>query len=196
MFKSSYALLIAATLIVVASQARSQRLIQNGNFATGDFTGWSASGIAFSVLSSSDGLNPPNLGDYIAQADGNDTLSQTLTTTPGTTYVLSFATANTAGPNTQANVNIQGLINGVTLFTDTSHLANTDWETSTYDFTATSASTTLQLDMNFYWANGNGLITDISTVPQAVPEPASLALGAMGIGAAWIVRRRTVGRTQ
>ena len=186
--KASAALFLTAGLVGFTSLATAQNLIQNGNFATGDFSLWSTSGGSFSVVSSSFGINPPNVGDKIAQADGDDTLSQTFGTTMGESYELSFKSANSRGPNTQGGVYIQGLINGATLFTDTADLSNTSWLTSSYEFTADSASTTLQLNMHFFNANGDGLITDVSVTQT--PEPSTLALIALGLGAVVAIRRR------
>jgi hypothetical protein len=186
--KTSAALVLTAGLIGSGSQAMAQNLIQNGNFATGNFLDWSTSGTAFSVVATSFGINPPHIGDQIAQADGNDSLSQTFATTIGVTYELTFESANSRGPNNQGGVYIQGLINGATLFTDTTDLSNTSWLTSTYDFTATSTSTALQLNLHFFNANGDGLLTDVSVVPT--PEPSTLALAALGIGSLFSVRRR------
>jgi MYXO-CTERM domain-containing protein len=188
--KSSAALLVTLGLVGAARPALAQNLIQNGNFATGDFTDWTTTGSFFAVTSASFGINPPQAGDQIAQADGNDSLSQTFATTIGVTYELAFASANSRGPNTQGNVYIQGLVNGTTLFTDTTDLANTSWVNSTYDFTADATSTTVQLAMNFFNANGDGLITEISVTPVATPEPSTLAFGALGLFGLIAARRR------
>lgn len=188
--KPPAALVLTACLAGSVSQAKAQNLIQNGNFATGNFTGWSTSGIAFAVTASSYGVNPPNVGDQIAQADGNDTLSQTFATTIGVSYELAFESANSRGPNNQGGVYIQGLINGSTIFTDSTDLSNTSWLTSSYNFTATTTSTTLQLNLHFFNANGDGLVTDISVTPVATPEPSPLALGALGLGSLMAVRRQ------
>jgi hypothetical protein len=188
LIKASAALVLTAGLAGSASQAVAQNLIQNGNFATGDFTGWSPAGSYFAVVPSSYGINPPTAGDQIVQADGNDALSQTFATTIGVSYELAFQSANSRGPNTQGGVYIQGLINGTTLFTDSTDLANTSWLTSTFDFTATAASTTLQLNLHFFNANGDGLLTEVSVTP--VPEPTVLALSALGLGSLLAVHRQ------
>jgi hypothetical protein len=188
--KISAALFLTAILAGSASQVVAQNLIQNGNFATGNFTDWSPSGSFFAVVASSYGINPPNEGDQIAQADGNESLSQTFATTIGVSYELAFQSANSRGPNTQRGVYLQGLINGTTLFTDSADLSNTSWLPSTFDFTATSASTTLQFNLQFFNANGDGLLTDVSVAPMAIPEPSTLALVGLGLGSLIAVRRQ------
>ena len=172
-----------------ALEVSAQNLVLNGSFVTGDFTDWTTSGVAFSVVDTSGGVNPPIGDSYMAQASGNDTLSQTFETTVGQTYTLSFNNANSSGPNDQGGVYLSGSIDGTTLFTDYTDLSNTDWLTHTYDFTATSASTTLSLDMNYYNAQGCGLLDDISVT--TAPEPSPLALSAVGsLGCLLIYRRR------
>lgn len=177
-------------MIGSASQIQGQDLIQNGNFATGDFTGWSHSGVGFNVVTTSFGIDPPQAGDQMVQADGNDVLSQTFGTTIGISYDLAFANANSRGPNNQGGVSISGSIDGTTLFTDTTDLSNSSWVDSSYEFTATSASTTLQLNLNYFNANGDGLLTEVSVTPVATPEPSTVALGAVGVGSLIALRRR------
>jgi len=188
MFKSPVAIAVSVGLISLSSQALGQNLILNGNFGSGNFTDWNVSGSTFNVVAASYGINPPQVGDQMAQADGNDTLSQTFGTTIGVSYELSFANANSRGPNNQGGVFISGSIDGSSLFTDNTDLSNTSWLTSSYEFTATSASTTLQLNLNFFNANGDGLITDISVTPA--PEPSTLALAAAGLVGLSVTRRR------
>jgi hypothetical protein len=184
--KKIIVLIFAAYVSTIAALA--QNLIQNGNFATGDFTGWTVGGSYFSVQASSYGINPPSGDSYMAVADGNETLSQTFATTIGQNYALSLDNANSRGPNNQGGVYFRGSINGTTLFTDTADLSNTSWLTSTYNFTAASASTTMQLTLNFFNANGDGLFDDISVTP--VPEPSTLAVYALGIFASFLMFRR------
>ena len=175
---------VAGTVSVPA-----QNLILNGNFATGDFSDWTVTGSYFSVKSSSYGTLPPAGDSYLAEADGNETLSQTFATTIGQNYVLSLANANGRGPNNQGGVYFRGSINGTTLFTDSTDLSNTSWLTSSYDFTATTASTTMLLTLNFFNANGDGLFDNVSVTPA--PEPSVLALSGLGgLGGLLMVRRR------
>ena len=154
---------VAGTISVPA-----QNLILNGNFATGDFSDWTVTGSYFSVKSSSYGTLPPAGDSYLAEADGNETLSQTFATTIGQNYVLSLANANGRGPNNQGGVYFRGSINGTTLFTD---------------------STTMLLTLNFFNANGDGLFDNVSVTPA--PEPSVLALSGLGgLGGLLMVRRR------
>jgi len=187
--KKFLSLLFVAAITV--TEAPAQNLILNGNFATGDFTGWTASGVAFSVVPSSFGITPLSGDSFLAAADGNDSLSQSFATMLGQNYTLSFVNANSRGPNNQGGVFLRGLINGSTLFTDSTDLANTSWVPSSYEFTATSSSTSLQLALNYFNANGDGLIDDISVTPTVTPEPSTLALSALGgVGGLVMYRRR------
>jgi hypothetical protein len=98
-FKAKGASALLATVIVLGAASPTQaavNLVQNPGFETGDLTGWSVGPLNndWTVLpSNSHGMAPnPDGGNYFASTGCliYCNLSQTLTTTPGATYSLSF----------------------------------------------------------------------------------------------------------
>jgi len=103
---------LAATLGLFASQAASaQNLLVNPGFETGNFDGWALSGsTAFEGVSTSFATTP-NSGAYSAffgAVGGYNVISQTIATTPGDNYNISFALDNSGGPYSEAFVNWGG----------------------------------------------------------------------------------------
>jgi hypothetical protein len=84
--------------LATLSAGHAQASVVNGDFETGDFTGWvvSGNGIAIDAVF-------PNIGTYDAvftalTTDPNrGTLSQAITTVPGASYQLNFALLDEAG---------------------------------------------------------------------------------------------------
>src|SRR5215471_3379908 len=77
-----------------AGPARAMNLVTNGGFETRDFTGWTLSGNTFFThVDCGTNVVSPHTGECAAAlgAMGSDnTLSQTIPTVPGGTYLLSF----------------------------------------------------------------------------------------------------------
>lgn len=101
-------------------------------------------------------------------------VQQTIKTTPGMTYFLSFDVGSTLGQLSAVNV----LLNGSNVFaaTNSTEMQDaTDWKPFTYSFRAASASTTLAI----YNASAPGVKTngvDDVRLTASTPEPATLAL--------------------
>lgn len=81
--------------VSVVRQGDATNLLTNGDFETGNFTGWTLTNNTYFTFSSS-----ANTGNY-AYSDGTNgkisQLTQSFETTPGQVYVLSFAFKNTGG---------------------------------------------------------------------------------------------------
>jgi hypothetical protein len=99
MLRRSLVTAVAVCLIAASAGSARANLITNGNFATGDFTGWTVSGNGI-------GIDPffPNTGDtYDAYFSAGTTdqnsrvLSQSIATIAGASYNLSFALFNEGG---------------------------------------------------------------------------------------------------
>jgi len=185
------------------------------NFGTGSIliTGWTVVGPQASVVSGS--LNQNGIS-FLAQ-DGIqwmdltgfnvnnplDGITQTVSTTVGTTYDLSFWVGNVCNPGgvfgTTSTVNVS--INGGTA-TGYQNLGCSPagtaisqvWEQFTTSFMATSASTALTfLNGDPGNDNSNGLDNIVLTAQggPSIPEPATFALLGIGFAALARSRRRT-----
>ncbi len=202
------ALVLAAGLQSAAKAADcglvTNNVVANCGFETGDFTSWTLTGNdvpgQLGTLYGVEGTDPFPLPDGTAPDSGSfqaffsdlnadpTTLSETLATSAGTQYMISFYLAQQlVGPGTVNNslkvnfgsTSIENLTNvsveGYTLYSGVA--------------TATSSSTVL----SFQLGNdiGEFLLDDVAV---ATPEPASWFLVLMGvIAAGWFGRKRLSG---
>jgi len=215
MMKSLFHYLALAGIAILSSlsSAYAAPLITNGsfevptvtpgtfsNFLTGSaaISGWTVFGPAVSIVSGSfgGGLFPAQDGiqwlDLTGPTSGPaEGVEQTVATTPGQTYNLSFYVGT--GFSTTSTVGV--LINGSLLATKTNSTpgATLNWELFTVPFTAASASTVIgfeNLDPLGDDSNGLDNISLVLAPPPAVPEPGTLVLFGTALAGFGFLRRR------
>jgi hypothetical protein len=180
------------------------------NYVTGStsITGWTVTGPGgVSIVSGTfnqngvtfnaeDGIQWLDLtGDGSNSTEG---VQQSVATTSGTNYVLTFYVGNTTGGGIFGTTSTVGLdINGAQV--NTYENSNTDatglnWEQFTYSFMATGASTTIgfvNLDPSGDNSNGLDLVDlEVGTV-STVPEPATVGLVGLALVAVVFKKRQS-----
>jgi hypothetical protein len=166
---------IAASLLVACNANAGPNLVTNGSFETGDFTGWTANAVSYPMYTVT---SPVEDGVYAAQiagfSFGPDTLSQTIATTAGQTYTLSFwRYQQVTGPNTFLDVTW----NGATAFSET---ILTVGDIAYQNFTATVVGTGSDT-LTFSSANDPGW-TYVDNVVVSAPELSTWAMMLLGFG--------------
>jgi hypothetical protein len=169
-------------------------LVTNGSFETGDFTGWTLSGdttfTGVCDVSTCPGGFAPEDGNYAAYfgpVGDTATISQTIATTPGDEYSLSFYLANPVG----GTPNYFSVTFGNSSFSFTNFGVAFGWQ----QFTLTTVATTDQTNLSFTFRNDPSYwFLDNVTVQQSggsTPEPGTLVLfGSGALGLAGFARRK------
>jgi carbohydrate binding protein with CBM4/9 domain len=184
------ALLLVAAAMMLPAVAKAD-LIVNGGFETGHLDGWTCTGPVGSCLVET--TSPHSGQDDVMAIDnaGFGTLSQTISTTAGSAYTLSFWTF----VNNVADANIfQFAIDGAPATgVAQTHLYNQ----TTAGFVATGSATTISFSFATQEGSGAWFVDDISVVnAAAVPGPV-IGAGLPGLMLAgggligWWRRKRT-----
>jgi len=214
--KETGLLTVALALTSFASAADANMLV-NGSFEqpgtgchgmTTTLPGWSVSKGNIDLVDAVCSEIVPAAGAYLVDLLGTGsagTISQNFATTVGRTYSVGFSFGGNPQwqylgyPNDSPVKSMNALIDGdiaATYSIDTTGQSYIDagWTYRSFDFTATSAATTLAF-ASLNLSGVYGPLLDGVTVEQArIPEPASLALLAIGLAVFGLTGRQIANR--
>lgn len=138
-------------------------LITNGDFATGDISGWNLTGGEWSQVESGVFREYDNSGWAV--------LSQDITTNTGQAYDLSFDTFASFIQGNDFAWTVDGVLNSIA--------TTTEWVTNTGSFSATDTTTNVAFYMATDPGTGTWRLDNVSVT--AVAEPSALILLAFGL---------------
>ncbi|MDA8375576.1 MAG: DUF642 domain-containing protein [Planctomycetia bacterium] len=215
--KTHFSILMAsavASLAMLSAGNAQANLILNGDFSANassytNFPGYSTSPNPASPTDwvvdtpASEGVNGPDTGFYAvngspfapASTTGvNDfafmqggQIFQTVTTTAGQAYTLTYDAGARSGTPSTLNTVAYDQVNNVAITTQVPNISDSNFALFTLDFTAASNSTTIA----FQDTGGTPDVSNVSLTP--VPDPATLGLAAVGsLGLLLLKRRKAV----
>ena len=202
-----------AALVTAGTANAATELVVNGSFENNvissswatlsSVTGWTSSASGNSAFEIQKGATQGGLGGFNPVAangvqylelntDRPTSISQSIATTAGGTYALSFAYSGR--PDTPGGANsLMNVYWGSTLLTPTALSGNTGgtWQSFSQNVTALGASTLLRFEsVGPVSAPTYGSYLDNVSVTTAVPEPESYAMMLLGLGLLGFMARR------
>jgi VPDSG-CTERM motif/Protein of unknown function (DUF642) len=183
-----YSILAVVSLLGLGiTQSARANLITNGGFETGDFSGWTVFGTDNDVVGAQP-FTSPHSGNFQALfASGDNSISQNVTTTPGSSYVITFWLAANVREGGSPSVSVNW--GGSNILSDslTSPFGYTE-----YTFPVNALSQATQLQFQFSSIFGNVFyLDDISVTTAGVPDGGSTVslLGLALFGMAMLRRK-------
>jgi hypothetical protein len=211
MHKSFSVLVLVICGLWGASQARAAsicdavagNLVTNCGFETGDFTGWTIGGNTANPGDNNYGVdafdaNSGNFGAYMSQDFFVGTapvdLSETLVTTVGAAYDVSYYLENDTAPQLGYAQVFSSTFGGTTMQTLTPTVGSPGivGTFTEYSFAETAASASTTLEFAFENDDSFWSFDDVSVV-AATPEPSTVLLGGMALGALLLLWHRRQG---
>jgi PEP-CTERM motif len=173
-------LVLTALLAFARPVSAGPSLIVNGDFETGNFSGWSQAGDLNFTGVNGGTVHSGNFAAFLGpQTPGF--LFQSFATTAGTTYALDYWLQSEGGTPNFIEARINGVAIPGSVLTDADDF---DYKEYKFDFVATGATTELRFafeQVPNYWHLDDVAVTEVTPVP----EPATLTL--LGIGIAGMV---------
>ena len=183
-----YSILAVVSLLGLGiTQSARANLITNGGFETGDFSGWTVSGINNDVIGS-DRFTSPHSGNFQAIFGfADNSISQNVTTTPGSPYVVTFWLAADVSHGGSPSVSVNW--GGSTIFSD-SLISSFGYTEYTFNVNALSPATQLEFQFSSIFGN-HFYLDDISVTGAGVPDGGSTVslLGFALLGVAMLRRK-------
>ncbi|MFL6451853.1 MAG: hypothetical protein ACJ746_29915 [Bryobacteraceae bacterium] len=174
-------------LLGAASPSFSANIVANPGFETGDLSSWSVTGANSSpgengIYYGVDAMDAHSgtFGAYFGSSGGMMNLTQSLATSPGSAYTISFWLAQTATPFPYVN-SFSVAFAGATLVSQTALPASNFTQ---YIFSGTASAATSALTFSFRNDTGFFSLDDISVDAgsnSVAPEPATFLLLAPGL---------------
>jgi hypothetical protein len=174
MLRKTLAAAVAAGFVTVSAGGARADLVTNGNFATGDFTGWTVVGDGISIDTAFANTGDTYDASFSAMTGEPNAgiLSQQITTTPGASYNLSFALLDEAGYSFDTfTVSFGGFTATITGDQASGGYALVPFSIPGADITSTSTTLSFQ-GMNSLSADWN--LDDVSLTPAnmaGIPGP-------------------------
>jgi hypothetical protein len=186
----------SAALFFAFASAHATPLLINGGFETGDFSGWMLSGSTDSNVVDTGAQHGEEYSAYFGQAGMPASITQTLSTQVGHSYVVSFWLANLGGsmnnPSTVDSFEVR--VGGNSLLALSDKTA-TEYMPMQVQFNATTDATDLAFffrNDETYWLFDDVAISEQLAEPEGnVPEPATMLMLMLGIGLIKLQRRRS-----
>ena len=182
-------LMFTAVAVFALAHPVKANLITNGGFETGDFTGWTVFEIGTpftAVVGGAVGGISPHSGAFQAASDSSGVfLTQSVTTTPGASYIVDFwlAAAAENGAISSSVLWAGSVIFGQAFFSSSGYTEHT--------FTLTAPSATTELQFFSSSLAGFFLLDDVSVNPAGVPDAGStlplLSFALLGVA---VLRRK------
>jgi hypothetical protein len=201
--------LFVAAFLLTAGLASGFTAITNGSFETGDFTGWTqipaSSGSNFGVSNAVTAIAAPQSGSYYAffnsQPNNYDSISQTLTTTPGELYGITFLILFLTG-NDGSNQDFRVLWNGslsTGVINENPNPPFGPFYVPITDSVIANGNSTV-LEFQGFDGTGETLLDNISIrdLGAAIPEPGTFGLSGAGLVIAGFcrqIKRKAIRRT-